>query len=215
MDSKTWKLKVEGTIPTGAEIVSPILRNNKQDWLELKNVCEFIRQINGYINKLCSGHIHIGAHILVNNLEHWTNFLKLWAVYEEVIYSFTLNEENYLRTGIYTNARPIGKDIYRFLNNEFEDASELILKIPFKQKLYGLNFNNVSNLDNEHESNTLEIRCPNGSLNELIWQNNINLFIKMIMYVKSEKFDKDLIDYKFNLLKQKQILLKDYYNINI
>ena len=36
---------------------------------------------------------------------------------------------------------------------------------------------------------TIEFRCPNGTLNEVIWQNNLNLFVHLLLYAKSNDFD--------------------------
>jgi hypothetical protein len=41
---------------------------------------------------------------------------------------------------------------------------------------------------------TVELRVPNGTFNEIIWQNNINFFIKMMLYCKSDRYDQDIID---------------------
>ena len=48
------------------------------------------------------------------------------------------------------------------------------------------------------DKNTLEFRRPNGTLEEVIWQNNINVIIKLILAINSNNFD---IDYIINKLK--------------
>ena len=50
------------------------------------------------------------------------------------------------------------------------------------------------NFKHYHTLRTLEFRCPNGTFNPTIWQNNVNLFVKMMKYSSSSKFDKEYID---------------------
>jgi hypothetical protein len=65
-----------------------------------------------------------------------------------------------------------------------------------------------------HQNNTVEVRCPNGTLENAIWQNNINFFVKLLAYVNSDKFDEDLINKKFEKLKN-AFTIYDYYLLDI
>ena len=44
---------------------------------------------------------------------------------------------------------------------------------------------------------TIELRVPNGTLDEIVWQNYINFFIKMILYCKSKNFDDDILNRRY------------------
>ena len=59
---------------------------------------------------------------------------------------------------------------------------------------------------------TLEFRCPNASFNPIIWQNNVNLFFKMLRYASSSKFNGDFINEKINKLDSGVIY--DEINVN-
>lgn len=43
------------------------------------------------------------------------------------------------------------------------------------------------------ENSTIEIRCPNGTLEPVIWQNNVKFFGKLLEYAASNTYDKELI----------------------
>jgi hypothetical protein len=43
---------------------------------------------------------------------------------------------------------------------------------------------------------TIEFRVPNGTINPLVWQNNLNFFAKTLDYCAGERFDGAMIDEK-------------------
>ena len=57
----------------------------------------------------------------------------------------------------------------------------------------------IENPDNIYAYNTFEVRIPNGSLSEVVWQQNVNFFAKFLKYFKTD-YDKELIDHYFNSL---------------
>ena len=42
---------------------------------------------------------------------------------------------------------------------------------------------------------TIEFRCPNGTLNEVIWQNNTRFFLNLLNSSAEEKFDIEMLNY--------------------
>ena len=52
----------------------------------------------------------------------------------------------------------------------------------------------INKNNNLHITNTIEFRCPNGTLEPIIWQNNANLFAKLLIYSKNNNFNHDIID---------------------
>ena len=68
----------------------------------------------------------------------------------------------------------------------------------------GLNFGhcNGANID---DKNTIEFRCPNGTLSHIIWQNNINFFVKLLLYCRSNNFDIDFINKKMKNYEVKKL----------
>ena len=54
---------------------------------------------------------------------------------------------------------------------------------------------------------TIEFRCPNGTLNPVIWQNNINTVTKLMLAARNKKIDEDFLDYKLEKEPDKFTLL--------
>ena len=79
-----WRTKHDGSLHNGAEINSPILRDNEPTWRNLDKVCSIVEPLAS-IDKKSGGHIHIGTQTLGNNKESWLNFIKMWSVYENII----------------------------------------------------------------------------------------------------------------------------------
>ncbi len=48
--------------------------------------------------------------------------------------------------------------------------------------------------------NTIEFTVFNGTLNEKIWQENINFIGQLCNYVMSDNYNDELIDYMYNLV---------------
>ena len=55
-----------------------------------------------------------------------------------------------------------------------------------------MNFNNVVDFHSLKKNNTIEFRCPNGTLNPIIWQNNVNLFAHLLS--SDNLFQADLVN---------------------
>ena len=57
--------------------------------------------------------------------------------------------------------------------------------------------------------NTIEFRSANGTLNHIIWQNNINFYEHFLRYSTNPNFDFDRINYR---MKNQEFSL-EYFNI--
>lgn len=200
-----WILKFDTSLKSvkGAEVSSPILYDNKKCYEDLELVCEFIKRCASE-GKYTGGHIHVGAQVLGSSLESWKNFIKLWSVYENVIYRFGYGEYLTERPFIDTYAYPIGNKL-RGIVDCFDNYSKLedFVRDIDMSVISGISFNNVSNFNRVAFKNTIEFRCPNGTINPIIWQNNINFFVKLLNYCKSDKFDNEVIDRRWHLNKDR------------
>ena len=200
---ETWKLVKDATVQKrigfeefeGGEINSPILTNNKKSWEELKQICEFLRkQENIKIDDNCAIHIHTDKKILPT-IKEVINLLKLWIVYEDIIYKFSYGEIDIPRKLLFSYAKPYGqyRNILELINklDKIETLEELMQAIQYERK-YGLNLLNLIR-DNK---TTLEKRTSNGTLNEKIIQNDVRFTLNLINYAKKENFDEEFIKYK-------------------
>ena len=195
-----WYVSRDKSLINGGEIASPILTDRKKDWNELMQVCEVINK-NARINCNSSSHIHVGTQVFGREKSTWRNFLLLWATYENIIFRFTAGEYINPRPGVSTYALPVSTNFMNVYNTFNWNNNLTLLHLRKSLGYRGFNFDryqaiNLSHATNrfyEYDDNTVEFRSPNGTLQPIILQNNLNLFIALIKYCKSSKFDEDTI----------------------
>lgn len=199
-----WTVKYDDTVSTrlndidyGGEINSPILHDNEITWKQLSIICSILKEEGAKTDSCAAGHIHVGSQILGSNIDSWVNFLKMWALYEKIIYRFSFGEKKYGRTDIQKYAMPISEELYQFIKvieklKPRDYNFTQMLSIIVQKRNRAVNFKNVSKTSFA-KGNTIEIRCPNSTVESVIWQNNINFFTKFLLYAASDEYDKDLI----------------------
>lgn len=193
-DFADWKFKTEGTLFLGKEVVSSILRDEFNTWSNVSLMLDNLAKFSDIIMN-AAGHIHFGAQILGTNIKHYKNLIKLWIAYENIIFRFGYGE-------FLTERRSIGDFAWPLLNRV--DSLDFDWDKFFNNKLNALSYFNLDqNLIESYneciDKHTIEVRSPNGSLNPIIWQNNINFFANLFLYAKSLEFNESLID---NRIKQ-------------
>jgi len=189
-----WQSKIDTSIKNGGEVSSPILTNTKETWKNIKKVGDILKEkaVNG---PLCSAHVHIGSNILTNNINEWLNFIYLWSAYEHIIFRFAYGEYLNNREKISEFAKPVRTFYQKKHDIAIEEKiylEELVNELKIRRDL-AVNMKNVELNNIQAEKNTIEFRCPNGTFNEIIWQNNINLFIHLLLYSKSSLYDYETI----------------------
>ena len=184
----------------GGEATSPVFKDEYKSYKEISDICEIIKALGGCASDLTAAHIHIGSDILEDNPKYLSNLIKLWISYEDIIYKFGYNGDR-PRKSINSYAYPF----YPYINelNKFYKCNSVldILRIVGNERVYGINFKNYKDSYRKYgrRLNTIEVRCPNGTLDPIVWQNNINFFIKLFLYAKSESFDNKLINSRIKL----------------
>ena len=74
----------------GGEIVTPILTDREESWLDIKRACEYLQK-NGRLYPNCSVHTNIGVEALGSNYRNWYNFCRIIAACEPEIYRYFAN----------------------------------------------------------------------------------------------------------------------------
>lgn len=201
-----WIIKNDITLEWGRELATEIYTDKEKTWIDIKNVCNYISNY-GEIGKRCAGHINIGSQIYGDNPIYWYHLLKLWAVYESVIFRFGYGEYLDYFPFMLNSSKPISKiildklDIFKKYINT--NSKELLYKLKDKDmNIDMLKKNAVSfikmydfdNIDNIQDGCVVEYRCFLGTLNEIIWQNNVNFITKLMLYCKNDCFNEDILD---------------------
>lgn len=215
-----WTLVSDVTLVNGAEIDSPILRDDIKYWQDLRSVCNIVKE-NAIIGNNSAGHIHIGTQVLGGRPTHWLNFMKLWSVYEKVIFRFLYGEQLTARSSLNDYASCMQKkfmdqylNVKAMMKNMYISPISIISKVKFDRH-EAVNFDNCnrSYLNEELDRNTIEFRCPNGTLEPVIWQNNLNLLVNILLYSKSKNYDDEKIDLRNCKNKDKYLELQWYDEI--
>ena len=218
-DTNKWQIKDDKTLKetNGKEITSPILTDELIYWQDLVKMCSFIKKY-AKIGTHSAGHIHIGSQALDYSKDNLLNLLKIWGVYENILYRYGYNE--------YLNKNPEIKYSF-FSSNDFltlydkmirrSDASVEEILRNLTGRLKAISFSTttfVSDYNRIAFKDTIEFRSPNGTLDPVIWQNNVNTFIKLLNYCKNNNIDMDTI-----LKRERKVTMSqdryDYGKINI
>ena len=198
-----WFSRPDGSLIFGGEVISPILRDNEKTWQDIKKICTFLRRRRVVTSDNAGGHIHVGAQILGDDHSKWRKFVKTYAVYEDVLFRFLYGDKLTARKSLKKYAPPIAKAIFWQIDdiNKAKDIFDIRDGLPLESRAQAVNFTNVKfhKLDDQvRTKNTVEFRCPNSTVEEVIWQNNINALVKLLLATSSIDFDEEFIDYKIN-----------------
>lgn len=203
--SPEWKVVPERSLAEGGEVVSPILHNNENSWEYLNEVCSFLSIAGAKDDELTGAHVHAGADMLGYNTRAWKNLGKLIMAYENIIFRFSSGDYLISRESVLKYAKPMAiqfKEIYDLYKDKCDNTYDLSYYLTcerHKSVNFAKMFKNM-NVDNSFkQDSTIEFRCPNGSLNPIIWQNNVNMFVKLLYYAKSPYFNRDLILKRMNI----------------
>lgn len=199
-DLKNWKCITDSTvcvpkkgyehITLGGEVISPIFYGSKEDWQELKKACEIIKFCQGDINEKTAGHIHVGTQLFDKEVE-LDNFIFLWAAFENVIKKFFYGE--FIEGNFFTKLALDCSDEFYFANFNYENLNNLREVRKRHDKSYAVSFHKTTSFE-FHINNTIEFRAICGTLEEEVWQNNINFLLHFMTWAKRlTKEEKKLI----------------------
>ena len=211
-----WNLHDDKTLYDGYELSSSILIDSWNNWSNLSLLCEILRKYSTIGNN-SGAHVHVGAEIFKDSKEAILNFILLWCCYENVIFRFLygqfLNERWSLKTYARSVACKLYEDYEYLINTDCVSNIDLIKKLFYCGKFSALNFKNIISFNESFYNNTLEFRAANGTLDPIIWQNYLNLYIKIIEYCKKTSFDKETITNRLYKVQSNFSNLKSYRKI--
>ena len=198
------------------ELKTPILNNKKEDFDSLKNMMTGIYN-DGILPSNQKGiHVHADMSLLENNPEYLETLLKIFCIYEHIIFRFSFGEEDRSNINIASYSREISNRLYNYLrktgkiNNFYKCLSEL--RELFNCKSYAINFHQK---DLNCKSDTIEIRPFNSSFNPIIIQNDINFVLSMINNIISNNVDLELLDYRFSEHDNGFYVKESYSNLHL
>lgn len=196
-----WISKVDDSLDSGGEVTSPVMTDKLEYWQELQMICKHLTKKRADTMRNAGGHIHIGACVLGSDIAAWRQFLKLYIAYENVLFRFAYGDKISGRKGLNIYACSIAYSLYKELDsiNEATTLGDICIAI-MRRKRNAVNFSNVDFYDSEgmNYKKTIEFRLPNATTNEVIWQNNINTFTKMLVAARDKVMNEEFLDYKID-----------------
>lgn len=215
-----WKSTTDSSLISGGEVISPILTDRKQTWSEIKLICQKLKNRHANADINAGAHIHIGASILGENREYWLQFMKVYAAYESILLRFFYGDKVNARKNIWQYAPPTADAIYCQLlkSYKYTDTKEMLKNgYLLSEKYNALSFVhiNIFDLADKYGDNTVEFRASNGTLNEVIWQNNINTAAKLMTAPTKGLIDEEFLDYKLENNRISATELNMYNRINL
>lgn len=179
----SWIVKEDKSLTKGesAEIVSPVLNDTKETWISLKRMGELLEQVNGDYSK-CSFQVNFDGSMLPN-IKNKIEFLKLYAMYEDIIYRFSKGIDEKYRDSLETYAAPIILSLKGMLSI----SDNAVIELFTNQKRYGISFK-------DSPKDLIEFRTPNMTSNPIYWQNYINTFYHLLSCSVKSKYDKNEVE---------------------
>ena len=178
-----WNVKVDDSLELlhNAEIVSPVLQNTRETWVIIKKMGEILERLNPDYHK-ASFQVNFDGSLLPTP-EDRLRFLKLYAMYEDIIYRFSKGEDEEYRDSLETYASPI----ILSLKGVVKLSPDYALEMFTNQKRYGIAFKN-------QKQDLIEFRTPNSTSNTVLIQNYITTFYYLLQYVIKNRYDKKRVD---------------------
>lgn len=182
---ESWKIKTDKSLTKdhNVEIVSPVLKNTQETWKLLQKMGQLLERINpDYSN--CSFQINFDGSLLPTEKDK-VRFLKLYAMYEDIIYRFSKGEDDSFRETLDVYASPI----ILALKGVLDLGEEATIDLFSDNKRYGIVFKTLT-------KDLIEFRTPNMTSNPTIMQNYITTFYYLLRFATSRKYNpKEIDDY--------------------
>lgn len=178
-----WIVKIDESLKkdNNAEISTPVLQNKKDTWIILKKLGEILERLNPTYDN-CSFQVNFDGKLLPN-LEDRVRFLKLYAMYEDIIYRFSQGEDGKYRDSLEKHASPI----ILALKSCQGYGKDTIVDYFSDNKRFGVVFKTK-------EKNLIEFRTPNATSNPILWQNYITTFYYLLKFATNRKYPQKEID---------------------
>ena len=176
-DLNHWISKYDSSLIIGGEINSPIMRDEKEYWNELKKICEYLTKKRADTRHNAGGHIHVGTKTIGDDVEAWRCFLKTYMLFEHVLFRFFYGDKISGRKKITHFAQPVADLLFNQLDSFSKTNSIMDIKylICVWDRLRSINFLKTHISAESEKDNTIEFRCPNATVDHIIWQNNVNI----------------------------------------
>lgn len=213
-----WYLDMDSTVTVrkegrffGGELSSKILTDTETTWNELRDICSLLRKAGANTNNTCSNHIRVNLSCIKNEPYFFEILSKLIALYEMEIKLFYMGDDYSNRSTSCDYARVLSGYLIEYINSVNFYDPDCLYKFRNHRGVSYFTRRDAINLQDYNQKKLVEVRYPNGSLNEKTIQNNINFTLKLVDAIRRELFDPIELSRKVNQLKESDWYFRDLF----
>ncbi|ACV58231.1 amidoligase family protein [Alicyclobacillus acidocaldarius] len=171
-----WIVKHDGSLEGGGEIVSPPLRDTPETWEALRKITDIARRLGATTDRHTGLHIHMGHSILDDRGYRWQRLARYIYWFGNEYYKMGAASDRHHAT-MHRGLRYAGplhlRDLRQLRRNDTAlSASRKLIGYRWHEDRYKI-INTAKFV--EHNVPTVEFRYPNGSLDPIIIQRQIQL----------------------------------------
>lgn len=173
----------------GAEVISPILYNQKEDLEHLKSVLLMLQENSSEVNENCGVHVHMGAKPFRGSYQKLLNFFLFYIVFEPVFYKLSaMGNFGHVREYALSYANPVGLQMKKGKINQAILENYIKENLNGFPKTNGLHFKEFK-INKVSYGSSFEIRVFNGTLDPFVIENYINASLASVAYCVNDSFN--------------------------
>ena len=137
----------------GAEIVSPVLRDDEATERDIATILKLIKVIGGKMDEKVGCHIHYGTQCLGSSIKNQKNYYKLYTIYEPMLYKISTGDLDSVRVGCHEFAKPVQKRLTNVIDSKITSLTDLMFLLSVnlganpthygENRYYGLNIQRI------------------------------------------------------------------------
>lgn len=184
--------EMKGFQHIGGELSSKILQDYTRNWIELQKICQVLREAGARTNGSCSNHITVNLSA-VGNIKRFFEYLtRIIVVYETEIETFYQGEYPRVRGTRDDYAQDMALRLSRCVKDIDFSSPRFMGRLIHDYDCFI--FRDAISLCKFPKEHLMEVRYPNGTVNEEVIQNNINFTMKLIDAIANGKFNLAYLD---------------------
>lgn len=189
----------------GGELNSPISYNNVSFFNDLADICKILRKNNAKNFENSGIHIHANKCVLEKSLKSYLNFIKLWIIFEDEFLKMYMGELDHMRaiSSIYSKNMADTLYYYVFSKAKIKTIKQL-LNVLDLGRMYTL-----AVATPKKGNSTIELRACNGTTNEIIIQQYLNIYMHTLL-VANDKKNNEWIDELFQEYENQTLFIDKY-----
>ncbi len=183
--NEEWTIGTDRSLMNcGLELSSPVLPNNKEPIIKLKKIAKTLSFLKPTFEHAS---LQLNFSVSEEMQSSIVPLLKMFYVYQDIIYRFSTGVDDKLRSIVDICAFPL------LIKDRLTRVDEILIN----NKFLGVSLKTLTK--NKKDSiKAIEFRTPNGTDHFYLWMNYIVFFSSFLTCIKNKTYDREYINYLFN-----------------